>query len=317
MKKKRKKFLALLSALLCVLLIAFSGCTPVEQLQSDFQIVTSFYPMYLFTRNLTEGISGVTVLNMTAQNAGCLHDYQLLSKDMKALGAADAFVINGAGMEGFLDKVIEQLPDLPVVTASEGIAILCEEGEHDHEADEAHGHAGHEHEENAHVWLAVPNAIQEVNNIARGLQQLLPGYADTIEGNRASYVKRLEALDTELMKTLAPVKGAEIISFHEAYDYFAQRYGLVIAGAIETHDGGEPGTKELIETVELIRSQGIRAIFIEPDYQGSSAGILSRETGAKLCTLNPVTQGADNLTAYEDIMRENAKIILEAVENGG
>lgn len=97
-----------------------------EHLQSDYQIVTSFYPMYLFTRNLTEGISGVTVVNMTAQNAGCLHDYQLLSKDMKALGAADAFVINGAGMEGFLEKVIEQLPSLPVITASEGIEILCE-----------------------------------------------------------------------------------------------------------------------------------------------------------------------------------------------
>ena len=158
-----KKHLALLSVLLCLLLIAFSGCTPVEHLQSDYQIVTSFYPMYLFTRNLTEGISGVTVVNMTAQNAGCLHDYQLLSKDMKALGAADAFVINGAGMEGFLEKVIEQLPSLPVITASEGIEILCENAEHEHEEEQAHGHAGHEHEENAHVWLSVPNAIAEVN----------------------------------------------------------------------------------------------------------------------------------------------------------
>ena len=61
---------------------------------------------------------------------------------------------------------------------------------------------------------------------------------------------------------------------------------------------------------------GIRAIFIEPNYQGSSAGILSRETGAKLCTLNPVTQGEDSLTAYEGIMRQNAKTIVEAVKNG-
>ena len=293
-----KKHLALLSVLLCLLLIAFSGCTPVEHLQSDYQIVTSFYPMYLFTRNLTEGISGVTVVNMTAQNAGCLHDYQLLSKDMKALGAADAFVINGAGMEGFLEKVIEQLPSLPVITASEGIEILCE------------------NEENAHVWLSVPNAIAEVNNIAAGLKKLLPGNEAQIERNRSAYEKRLLSLDAELAQMLAPIRGAEIISFHEAYDYFAQRYGLVIAGAIETHDGGEPGTKELIETVEWIRSHGIRAIFIEPNYQGSSAGILSRETGAKLCTLNPVTQGEDSLTAYEGIMRQNAKTIVEAVKNG-
>lgn len=313
----KKKGLALLCAALCALPLAFSGCAPAARPQGDFQIVTSFYPMYLFTRNLTEGVGGVTVVNMTAQNAGCLHDYQLLSRDMKALGAANALVVNGAGMEGFLGKVTGQLPALPVITASDGIELLCEEEAHAHGAEEPHGHEGHSHEENAHVWLSVPNAIREVDNIARGLKRLLPGSEAQIEQNRAAYAARLEALDAELTEALAPVRGAEIISFHEAYDYFAQRYGLTIAGAIETHDGGEPGTRELIETVELIRSHGIRAIFIEPDYQGASAGILSRETGAKLCTLNPVTQGADSLTAYEDIMRQNANIIREAIQNGG
>lgn len=307
----KKLSLVLLSALLCFLL-AMTGCTPSRQEEQGFQIVTSFYPMYLFTRNLTQGISGVHVVNMTAQNAGCLHDYQLLSRDMKALGSADVFVINGAGMEGFLDKVLEQLPSLPVITASEGIELLCE--------GEAHGEGashGHVHEANAHVWLSVPNAIREVNQIAGGLKALLPGSQSQIEQNRAAYVSRLEALDAELTAALSPVRGAQIISFHEAYDYFAQRYGLTIAGAVETHEGGEPGTRELVETVELIRSHGIRAIFIEPDYQGSAAGILSRETGAQLCTLNPVTQGGDTLTAYEDIMRENASIILEAIQHVG
>lgn len=308
----KKKSLALLCGALCALLPAFTGCTPVAQSQSEFQIVTSFYPIYLFTRNLTEGISGVRAANLTAQNAGCLHDYQLLSRDMKALGGAGAFIVNGAGMEGFLGKVTGQMPTLPVITASEGVELLCAGGEHDHGEEAAHNHGS-----NAHVWLSVPNAVQQVNNIAQGLQKLLPGHEAQLEQNRAAYVKRLEALDAELAELLAPVRGAEIISFHEAYDYFAQRYGLVIAGAIETHDGGEPGTKELIETVERIRARGIRALFIEPDYQGSAAGILSRETGAKLCTLNPVTQGADSLTAYEDIMRENANIIREAVTNGG
>lgn len=308
----KKKSLALLCGALCALLPAFTGCTPVAQSQSEFQIVTSFYPMYLFTRNLTDGISGVSVANLTAQNAGCLHDYQLLSKDMKALGGAGAFIVNGAGMEGFLDKVTGQMPALPVITASEGVELLCEEQKHDHWEEAVHSHGG-----NAHVWLSVPNAVQQVNNIAQGLQKLLPGHEAQLEQNRAAYVKRLEALDAELAELLAPVRGAEIISFHEAYDYLAQRYGLVVAGAIETHDGGEPGTKELIKTVERIRAREIRALFIEPDYQGSAAGILSRETGAKLCTLNPVTQGADSLTAYEDIMRENANIIREAVANGG
>ena len=79
---------------------------------------------------------------------------------------------------------------------------------------------------------------QKVNNIAAGLKKLLPGNEAQIERNRSAYEKRLLSLDAELAQMLAPIRGAEIISFHEAYDYFAQRYGLVIAGAIETHDAG-------------------------------------------------------------------------------
>jgi len=298
--------------------------------EGSLRVMASFYPMYDFAQKI--GGDKVTVTNMVPAGTEP-HDWEPSPSDIVALEQADVFVYSGAGMEHWVEDVLASLDNQSLVTveASYGIALLEghhhhhedeeeaeheHEDEHEHEEEQAHGHAGHEHEENAHVWLSVPNAIAEVNNIAAGLKKLLPGNEAQIERNRSAYEKRLLSLDAELAQMLAPIRGAEIISFHEAYDYFAQRYGLVIAGAIETHDGGEPGTKELIETVERIRSHGIRAIFIEPNYQGSSAGILSRETGAKLCTLNPVTQGEDSLTAYEGIMRQNAKTIVEAVKNG-
>lgn len=295
------------AALLCAALL--TSCAPVEK-SSKKKIVTSFYPVYLFTANLTRGIDEIEVENMTEQNSGCLHDYQLLSGDMKMLGDACALVINGAGMESFLDKITEQLPDLEIITAAENVELI--EEEHCHEE---HDSKGHHHGANAHVWLSVPNAISEVEHIAEELCGIFPQYESAIVENRDGYVERLKRADNEIREILTPVKGAKILSFHEAYDYFAEEYGIVISGAVEADDGGEPGTRELIETVELIKNENIRALFTEPNYKGSAAGILSRETGAGIYELNPVTSFSDSgdLSAYEEIMIENAKIIRKAV----
>ena len=80
--------------------------------------------MYVLTLNVTDGIDGVTVQNMAEQNVGCLHDYQLQTRDMVTLEGADALVINGGGMEQFMDKVLTLRADLPVIDASEGIAMF-------------------------------------------------------------------------------------------------------------------------------------------------------------------------------------------------
>lgn len=110
----------------CFIVWAF-GLYAASGEESEFQIVTSFYPMYIIALNVTQGIEGVEVSNMAGQQTGCLHDYQLQNKDMKNLETADAFIINGAGMESFLDKVLQQLPSLPVINASEGFLCWCQE----------------------------------------------------------------------------------------------------------------------------------------------------------------------------------------------
>lgn len=295
----------LILSLLCVSL--FAGCAPEKKSNKDI-IVTSFYPVYLFTSNLVNGIDEAEVVNMTEQNTGCLHDYQLLSGDMKLLGEAKVLVVNGAGMESFLDKITQQLPELPVINAAENVELLeeCEEGGE---------HEGHHHGANAHVWLSIPNAVNEVNHIAEKLIEIYPQHESVILNNREIYISKLEAADSEIREILAPVQGSKVLSFHEAYDYFADEYGIVIAGSIEADDGGEPGTRELAETVGLIRRENIGALFTEPAYKGSAAGILSRETGAEIFVLNPVTsaENISDLGAYEKIMIENAKIIRKAV----
>ena len=155
----------ILSLLLLVLSVALVGCganktveKPAEKKAAEpFHIVTSFYPMYVAAINITDGIDGVDVYNMTKPQTGCLHDYQLMTEDMKTLEKADAFIINGAGMEDFMDKVTEQQKKLAVIDASRGITLL-----HDEEGD------------NPHVWLSVTDAIQQVRNIADQLKEADP-----------------------------------------------------------------------------------------------------------------------------------------------
>ena len=194
---KTKKLLAALLTLLIFLSPTFAAAETV---------VTSFYPIYLFALNLTQGIDGITIRNLAAPNTGCLHDYQLSTGDMKVLNKADVFLINGAGMESYLTRVMDTFPKLPVVDASAGITLLTEDGmdeyvddhDHDHEDEDADDH-GHHHagEANAHIWLDAQNAIQMVDNLADGLISAMPQYEAQIEQNRADYVSRLTALDAE------------------------------------------------------------------------------------------------------------------------
>ena len=187
---KKKTIWALATALLALLA---TGCA--AQTNGQTTIVTSFYPMYVLTLNVTDGIDGVTVQNMAEQNVGCLHDYQLQTRDMVTLEGADALVINGGGMEQFMDKVLTLRADLPVIDASEGIAMFPSDETHDHDA---HAHDEHDELYNAHVWLDPSRAIKQVQNIADGLAEADPAHAAAYQENAAGYIERLMALDDEL-----------------------------------------------------------------------------------------------------------------------
>lgn len=271
-------------------------------------IVASFYPVYLFALNLTDGIEGLEVSCMAAPGTGCLHDYQLQTSDMKKLAAADAFLINGAGMESYLTRVMEAFPSLMVVDASTGIELLCQE-EHDHEA--------HDHGEyNAHVWLDVGNAQIMVRNLAEGLIAACPESGEAIAANRDACIARLAALDEEISHALKDLPSKDIITFHEAFPYFAKAYGLNVAAVVNREPGDALSPAALAELVMLVKALGTPPLFAEPQYEDMAAQTLARETGAKVYTLDPVVTGPEEnppLTYYEDVMRANVQVLLTAL----
>ena len=295
----------ILSLLLLVVSIALVGCggasqTAEKKTAEPFRIVTSFYPMYVATINITDGVDGVEVYNMTKPQTGCLHDYQLMTDDMKTLEKADAFVINGAGMEDFMDKVTEQQKKLKVIDASRGIELI-----HDDEGD------------NPHVWLSVTDAIQQVRNIADQLKEADPAHADAYEKNAVAYIEKLTALKSEMHAALDNVPHKDIVTFHEAFPYFAKEFNLNIIGVVEREPGTEPTPTELQETIEQVNALPSKVLFTEPQYSPAAAETIARETGAKIYTLDPVVTGEATpaaKNAYIDMMKANMKVLQEALQ---
>lgn len=305
-----KKAAAAVVSLLLSAVFLLAGCTSGGGESTGGQVVTSFYPIYIMTRNLTNGIDGITVSNMTQNRGGCLHDYQLLPGDMRMLSGAELFVINGAGLETFLDQVTSQLTQLTVCDSSAGAAILSGEGEAHRHGDD---HDGHDHGDNAHIWLSVDNAMVQVRNISDALIRTFPQYREQLTQNTQDYLARLAALKAEIQQTLSPWQGAQVVSFHEGLDYLMDEFGLKIAHEVETHDGAQPSAQELAGVTSQIRQEGIRLLAIDADEPPVSAEVLARETGAVVCPLSTVVNGDGNVYDYENAMRANAQAIAEVL----
>jgi len=295
-----KKFMILLLALLVL-----PGLALCET------IVTSFYPIWIMTLNLTSGLEDhVTVRNLAAPTVGCLHDYQLQPADMKALTAADAFLINGAGMEAFLPEITRSLPDLPIVEASEGIELL-ENGSAVEilEAEE-------EGETNSHIWLDPLRAVRMAENLAAGLIRVLPGDEAVITANLADYRARLEALDDRLRQGLGDLSRKDIVTFHEAFPYFAAAYGLNVVAVVNKEPGEVLTPAQLGELVREIRLLGNPPLFVEPQYTDLSAQTLSSETGAPVYSLDPIVTGPEENVPpdyYETVMLQNMNTLITAL----
>lgn len=300
-----------LAAALCLGICA--AVTPARA-GAEFRILTSFYPMYLLTANVAGGIDGVEVENMAEQNVGCLHDYALRTGDMRLISSADVVVINGAGMESFVDRVIGDMGK-PVIDASAGIELIGDDG-HDEDEHDDDDHDGHDHGDvNAHIWMSPRQAILQVENIAAGLIEADPAHAQSYRANAERYKERLRALDAEVSALLEGAAGARIVTSHPAFEYLARDYGIEIVASLGQEPGEMPRTREMAELVDTVREMGISALFVEKAYAEKAAWVLARETGIAIYTLDSLTSGELSAEAYETGILADARTLKEALED--
>ena len=313
-------FLSLAGYLICLV----AGGSKQLNKERDFLLVTSFYPMYVLAENLIEGVEGVTVSNLTENQTGCLHDYQLTSRDMKLLAQADAFLINGAGMELFMEKVLENNMELTVIEASHGMTLLegvehnhnhgghtDEEPGHEEEHETAHDEASHDDHsrtENGHVWMDVEWYRRQVLTVKEELQQLLPEQKEAIEAAAADYDTKLQALTQYVSELQENTEGVPVVIFHEAFAYLADSLGMEVLVALSLDEETVPSAGEIAEVIEEINFHGGAVIFIERDYAEYADKILA-ETDALAVYLNPLTTGNGSADSYVAEMQKNLDVI--------
>jgi zinc transport system substrate-binding protein len=268
------------------------------------RVLTSFLPMYLFTKNIVGDAPGLTVEMMLPASLGCPHDYALTPSDMKKIAAADLFVVNGLGMEEFLGAPVRKAnPRIRVVESGAGVSPIREDSR------EGHGHGGI----NPHSWVSPKNAVLQVRAIEKALSAASPGNAARFHANADGYVRRLETLSRECDVAARRFRARNIVTFHNVFDYLARDLGLAIVGEIETVPGQEPSAGEIRKLIRIIRDRRAAAVFGEPQYPARLAEMVAREARVPVRALDPVATGSAALTAYEDAMRANLRVLGETL----
>lgn len=299
-----------------LLLMAFlSGCgkrVDTSENSEKLQVVTSFYPIYLLTQAATEGAENLELRNMAQPQTGCLHDYELTISDMKLLEKADVLIINGSGMESFLEQAVERYPELIVVDTSAGIELLEEEEHHHHEGEteeEHEDHAGHDHEGNPHIWLSPEKAAHQVENIADVLGELDRKDAEVFAANAADFREAACALQEKAHHIGIP-EGECAAVFHEGFAYLAELFHMENVFGIFADEYQMPSARELTEATDEARKHHIRFFLAAEDNGKIYAETLAAEVNEEKILLDPLTTADDAGHSYLERMEKN----IEAFE---
>lgn len=304
---------------MALLLTALFGCnnqissqaqqspTPAPQ-ANQLKVVTTFLPMYWFTKAVTGETAQVEVLIPPGTE---VHDYQATPANAQAIATADILVKNGIGFEEFLDGTVANAKNsqLKEIDASTGIKPL------DNATPEAHTdeHADEHAEGNPHVWLDPVLAKQQVANIRDGLIAANPENKATYQANATAYIQKLEALDKEFQQSLQKYPNCTFVTFHDAYPYLANRYQIKQVAVVEIPEDQLSPT-DVQKTIDAVKKYNVKALFGEPGTDNNLLNALSKDLNLTLQTLDSLESGALDPQHYFTAMRANLQTLAAACQ---
>lgn len=306
---------------LLLTLALLAGCAPNPVEDGKTHILCTTYPIYLFTTAVTEGVEDVEVELLVDQQTSCLHNYTLTVRDMKAIEGADIIVMNGAGLEEFMDDALAH-SGAQVIDCSENIDLLPSLDHHHHEGEEET-----EHEVDPHYWMDPRKADQMRDTIFKALLELDPEHRSLYLDNDLEITRTLEERLGVSMGQFWTARSPwayldiqnncatlDFITFHDGFQYFAQAYGLELLKSIEEEEGAEASARELMEIIQLVEEYDIPAIFVERNGSRRSADVIARETGCKVVELDMIMSGdGQGIEPYLQAMEHNLNAVKEAL----
>lgn len=266
-------------------------------------VVVSIFPYYDLTRQVAGENANITLLVPPGVS---YHTFDPTPRDVRRIAQADLVIMNGGdGIDGWLRRLFEasgsraQILDVfEALNFRERVADL-------------YGPEFYSQFINSHLWLDARLMAELPPLIAAALAEIDPAQADTYHANAERLSAELLALDAELQTMLAPIRGAAFVPFHDAWPYFAIRYGLNLVVEIEPFPGREPTPAYLQYALGLIEKSGAKAVFSERQLNPRPAEVVAEQAGVALYVLDPVG-GHPDTASYQSMMRFNASVLLAA-----
>jgi zinc/manganese transport system substrate-binding protein len=268
------------AAALAILLLVPAAASAKDRLS----VVTSFSILADMTAHV--GGDHVTVTSLIPANTDA-HVFTPAPGDVRTLGAADVFVMNGLGFEGWAEKLVKSanFKGIPAVAAKGAETLKGEEDEeHGHDDGHKHGDAHHHHEFDPHAWQTIENGIVYVANIRDALVKADPAHAADYMANAERYTAELKDLDAWVKAEIGKVPAAKrkVITSHDAFRYFGRAYGVEFLAPAGVNEETEPSAKDVARIIDLIRKQRITALFMENISDKRLIEQLQRDGGATI-----------------------------------
>jgi ABC-type Zn uptake system ZnuABC Zn-binding protein ZnuA len=218
-----------------------------------------------------------------------VHTYEAPPGQIAKLSQAKLVVMNGLDLEAGLEKVIQEnvSSSATVLELAAGLPTLGD---------------------NPHLWLDVQNAMTYVERIRDALASVDPAGADVYRANADDYLTELRTLDQEVAATIEfiPPERRKLVTFHDAFPYLANRYGLEIVGFVVESPGKEPSAQEVANLAKAISDENVPAVFKEPEYSANVLTLAAEDANVQVCTLYSHTL-TDEVNSYVELVRFNAR----------
>ncbi len=263
-----------------------------SQTDHEFCVITSFYPMYIIALNIIGECPGVTLQNLSEPQTGCMHDYQLTTEDMKKLAGADAFVVNGGGIENFLADTAARYPGLAVVNACRNVELMGD---------------------NAHAWMSTADYMTQVQTVADSLAQLDKAHKGIYQNHCREYLDKLEELYKRQQAAARDAAAENVIIFHEAFAYTARDMGLTVSGSMDLDEERQVSAGETAEVIRQIQEHNVRLILAEELYGREMCETVQRETDVDVVYLDTCVRGNYEADSYLDAADENLRRITNVL----
>lgn len=287
--------------------LVLTGCGRVEiggDGVAKLKVVTTIFPLFDIARNV--GGDYVDVQNILKPGVSP-HTFEITPSDLQRMYGAKAVFMIGQELDEWVVEAVDGLPEIGVVEVDMGIGLLKMEGHEDEGGDE------HEHGEfDPHYWLSAQNAKIIAKNIADQFILLDPQNADYYRKNLATFQQEMDDLHDEIVARLEPLENRKMVTFHDAWAYFAGEFDFEIIGVFEPAPGKEASPRYLKELYDIAESNNVRTLFAEKNHSTEQLRSLAEDLELQLAVIDTM-EGASETDSFAAIMRENADIIYEAL----